>query len=165
MKHLTLRLREAIRRGILRIFPLPPLSLKMPPVTVALALALASCASHRQAIRPPRNVSADTVRLSSQLYDSVYICRDRLLDRSRDTVYLRDVSVECRYKLLRDTVYRTRVDSVPVIREVEVVREVPHVPWWARFCRAVTVAAALAVIAYLACVFRFRPPSRGVTHR
>ena len=54
MKHLTLRLREAIRRGILRIFPLPPLSLKMPPVTVALAVALASCESHRQDIQSLR---------------------------------------------------------------------------------------------------------------
>ena len=124
MKHLTLRLREAIRRGILRIFPLPPLSLKMPPVTVTLALALASCASHRQAIRPLRNVSADTVRLSSQLYDSVYICRDRLLDRSRDTVYLRDVSIEYRYRLHRDTIHEVHHDTIPYQVTVTEVKEI-----------------------------------------
>ena len=128
-------------------------------------LTVYSCSTSRHVTQLVERTSVDTVYLSNVQYDSIYVFQDRQLDRSRDTVYLRDVSVECRYKLLRDTVYRTRVDSVPVIREVEVVREVPHVPWWARFCRAVTVAAALAVIAYLACVFRFRPPSRGVTHR
>ena len=161
MKRLLNLLHNLLKRGCLRIFP-------KPHFCVLLSLSLLtvySCSTSRHVSGLVEHTSTDTLSLSQVQYDSIYIFQDRLLDRSRDTVYLRDVSVECRYKLLRDTVYRTRVDSVPVIREVEVVREVPHVPWWARFCRAVTVAAALAVIAYLACVFRFRPPSRGVTHR
>ena len=69
-------------------------------------------------------MSADTVRLSSQLYDSVYICRDRLLDRSRDTVYLRDVSVEYRYRHLRDTIYKVQHDSIPYQVTVTEVKEI-----------------------------------------
>lgn len=161
MKRLLNLLHNLLKRGCLRIFPKPQLC----ELLSLSLLAVYGCSTSRHVSGLVEHTSTDTLCLSQVQYDSIYIFQDRLLDRSRDTVYLRDVSVECRYKLLRDTVYRTRVDSVPVIREVEVVREVPHVPWWARFCRAVTVAAALAVIAYLACVFRFRPPSRGVTHR
>ena len=40
---------------------------------------------------------------------------------------------------VRDTVYRASRDSVPVIREVEVVREVRHVPWLAKALSALGV--------------------------
>ena len=50
--------------------------------------------------------------------------QDRQLDRTRDTVYLRDVSVEYRYRLLRDTIYKTRVDSIPYQVTVTEVKEI-----------------------------------------
>ena len=65
-------------------------------------------------------------------YDSIYIYQDKYVDRSHDTIYIKDKSVEYRYKLLRDTVRRVRVDSVPVIREIEVVKEVKYIPWYAK---------------------------------
>ena len=83
----------------------------------------------------------DTVYLSSLQYDSIYIFQERTSDyhmnplnplkpSETDTVFIKDVSVEYRYKLLRDTVYKTQIDSIPVIREVEVVREVPRPKTW-----------------------------------
>ena len=45
----------------------------------------------------------DTVYITSQQYDSIYIYNDKTLDRIKDTVYLRELSTEYRYKLLRDT--------------------------------------------------------------
>ena len=94
------------------------------------------CRSAKQATQLIREVQKDTIYLSSLQYDSIYVSRDHFTDRSRDTVYLHDVSVEYRYKLLRDTVYQTRVDSIPVIREVEVIREVPRPKtWFDRLCR------------------------------
>ena len=63
-----------------------------------------------------------------------------------DTVFIKDVSVEYRYRLLRDTVYKTHIDSIPVIREVEVVREVRHVPWYAKLLSWIGTLALLFLL-------------------
>ena len=105
------------------------------------------CRSAKQAAQLIREVRTDTLYLSSQHFDSIYVSRDRFTDRSRDTVYIKDSILEFRYRLLRDTVYQTRVDSIPVIREVEVVREVRHIPWYAKLLSWI---GALAIILLLA---------------
>ena len=98
------------------------------------ALVLTGCATHRP-LQVAEHFHRDTVYLSSQHFDSVYVFRDRLLDRSRDTVYIKDSILEYRYRLLRDTVYKTQIDSIPILREVEVVREVPRPKtWFDRLC-------------------------------
>ena len=114
------------------------------------------CRSVHPAAQPVREVHADTLYLSSQHYDSVYVFQDRLLDRSRDTVYLRDVSVEYRYRLLRDTIYKVQHDSIPVIREVEVVREVRHVPWYARVLSWTGTIALLFLLLRLLLYLRWK---------
>ena len=105
------------------------------------------CRSAKQAAQPIREVQKDTIYLSCLQYDSIYIFQERTSDyhmnplnplkpSETDTVFIKDVSVEFRYRLLRDTVYQTRVDSIPIIREVEVVREVPRPKtWFDRLCR------------------------------
>ena len=82
--------------------------------------------------------------------------RDRQLDRSRDTVYLKDSILEYRYKLLRDTVYKTQIDSIPVIREVEVVREVRHIPWYAKLLSWIGIIALILLLARLLLLLRGR---------
>ena len=119
------------------------------------ALVLMGCATHRP-LQVAEHVTRDTVYLSSQHFDSVYVFRDRQLDRSRDTVYLRDSILEYRYKLLRDTVYQTRVDSIPVFREVEVVREVRHVPWYAKLLSWIGALALIFLLARLLLLLRGR---------
>ena len=74
----------------------------------------------------------DTVYVNKVLYDSVYIDNWYYTYHKADTVVVEKSKLEYRYKVLRDTVFRARTDSVPVIREVEVVREVRHVPWYAK---------------------------------
>ena len=97
------------------------------------------CRSAKQAVQLIREVRTDTLYLSSQHYDSIYVSRDHFTDRSRDTVYIKDSIIEYRYKLLRDTVYQTRVDSIPILREVEVVREVPRKRNWIDYlCYTIT---------------------------
>ena len=99
-------------------------------------LTVYSCSTSRQQPLVAEHLTRDTLYLSSQHFDSVYVFRDRLLDRSRDTIYLKDSILEFRYRLLHDTVYKTRVDSIPILREVEVVREVPRPKtWFDRLCR------------------------------
>lgn len=76
-------------------------------------LTVYSCATPRHTTQLVRDIQRDTIYMTSQRYDSIYIYQDRLLDRSKDTVYLKDVSVEYRYKLLRDTVKVIQRDSIP----------------------------------------------------
>ena len=114
------------------------------------------CRSARQAAQLIREVRTDTLYLSSQHYDSIYVYQDRQLDRSRDTLLIRETNTEYRYKLLRDTVYQTRVDSIPVIREVEVVREVRHVPWYAKLLSWIGAIALILLLARLLLLLRGR---------
>ena len=87
-------------------------------------LTVYSCSTSRHVTQLVERTSVDTVYLSNVQYDSIYVYQDRQLDRTRDTVYLRDVSVEYRYRLLRDTVYKTRVDSIPYQVTVTEVKEI-----------------------------------------
>ena len=82
------------------------------------------CRSAKQAAQLIREVRTDTLYLSNVQYDSIYIFQDRQLDRSRDTVYLRDVSVEYRYRHLRDTIYKVQHDSIPYQVTVTEVKEI-----------------------------------------
>ena len=74
---------------------------------------MCSCGSTKVATQLVRDVRVDTVYLSNTQYDSIYIYQDKLVDRSRDTLYIKDKSIEYRYKLLRDTVKVIQRDSIP----------------------------------------------------
>ena len=87
-------------------------------------LTVYSCSTSRHVTQLVERTSVDTVYLSNVQYDSIYIFQDRQLDRSRDTVYLRDVSVEYRYRLLRDTIYKVQHDSIPYQVTVTEVKEI-----------------------------------------
>ena len=91
---------------------------------------LAGCGTP-QRLPVVERIQRDTVYLHQVQYDSVFVSQERYVDRSRDTLYVQERSVEYRYRLLRDTLRIHQVDSVPVIREVEVVREVEHT-WYAK---------------------------------
>ena len=114
------------------------------------------CRSAKQAAQLIREVRTDTLYLSNVQYDSIFVFKDKLTDRTKDTVYIKDSILEYRYKLLRDTVYQTRVDSIPVIREVEVVREVRHVPWYAKLLSWIGALALLLLLARLLLLLRGR---------
>ena len=87
-------------------------------------LTVYSCSTSSHVTQLVERTSVDTLYLSSQHFDSVYVFRDRFTDRSRDTIYLRDVSVEYRYRLLRDTIYKTQIDSIPYQVTVTEVKEI-----------------------------------------
>ena len=87
------------------------------------ALVLTGCATRRQ-LQVVDRITHDTLYLSNVHYDSIYVSQDRQLDRSRDTVYLRDVSVEYRYRHLRDTIYKVQHDSIPYQVTVTEVKEI-----------------------------------------
>ena len=97
---------------------------------------LTGCGTQRK-LPVVERVMRDTVQVTNVKQDSVFIYRDRTVDRSHDTVYINDRSVAYRYRRLTDTIRIHRVDSVPVIREVEVVREVARTPWYAKLLAAI----------------------------
>ena len=87
------------------------------------ALVLTGCATRRQ-LQVVDRITHDTLYQSNVHYDSIYVCQDKYIDRSRDTVYLRDVSVEYRYRHLRDTIYKVQHDSIPYQVTVTEVKEI-----------------------------------------
>ena len=85
-----------------------------------LLLAVSCVSARRTPVIPLQSVRTDTLQLHTLHYDSVFIRQERYQDRSRDTVYLHDRSVEYRYRLLRDTIREIRHDSIPYeVRIVE----------------------------------------------
>ena len=114
---------------------------------------LAGCGTQRKTSVVER-VTRDTLYLHQVQYDSVYVYRDRYVDRSHDTVYVNDRSVAYRYRLQRDTLRIHRVDSIPVIREVEVVREVARTPWYAK------LLAAIGLLSLFLFLFKIRKSCR-----
>ena len=113
------------------------------------AFVLTGCATHRPLSQPVEHVTRDTIYLSSQHYDSIYIDNRQKVYQQSDTVYLDRTKYEYRYRLLRDTIYKTQIDTIPVIREVEVVREVRHVPAIYRFSLAIVVILVLSLIIFI----------------
>ena len=116
------------------------------------ACTLFGCATSRPTSQVVEASLRDTVYVNKVLYDSVYIDNWYYTYEKADTVVVEKTKLEYRYKVLRDTVFRARIDSVPVIREVEVVREVRHVPWYAK---VLSVLGVLLLILILFKVFRY----------
>lgn len=91
--------------------------------TCTLLLACCSCSSTKAVVQ---QVQKDTLYLSTLQYDSVFIQQDKWIDRSADTIRVKDSSIEYRYKFLRDTVYKVRTDSIPYPVTVVRTKEVPR---------------------------------------
>ena len=82
-------------------------------------MGLMSCSTHR-VVEQVKEMHTDTVYVTSLQYDSIYIYNDKTLDRTKDTVYLREYSTEYRYKLLRDTLRIIETDSIYIPYRVKV---------------------------------------------
>lgn len=106
-------------------------------IVLTALLTMFSCSSSRPAILPVHEVHTDTLYLSKIQYDSVFVGHEVIyepLDSSSADLppfkggpgRVFDVTVEYRYKLLRDTIYNIQHDSIPymvtVNKEVEVTR-------------------------------------------
>ena len=123
------------------------------------ALVLTGCATRRQ-LQVVDRITHDTLYQSNLRYDSVFVSHDRTTDyhlnplnplkpSETDTVFIKDRTVEYRYRLLRDTVYRVKIDSIPVIREVEVVKVERYVPAIYRLSLSIVIILTLSLIIYI----------------
>lgn len=119
-------------------------------------LVCCSCGSTRQVTQLVEHVQKDTIYHSNIKYDSIYIMQDRLLDRSKDTIYLKDVSVEYRYKLLRDTVKVVQRDSIPYEVTVTEIKEITRpLTWFDRLTRFCFFLLMGVVVCWIYNRFRF----------
>lgn len=113
-----------------------PLTILSTLASLALALTLSmstsSCSTYRHATEVVTHSARDTLYINKLHYDSIFIDRWQSIRQKSDTVYLEQIRREYKYQLLRDTIRAVRVDSIPVIKEVEVVREVTRLPWWSK---------------------------------
>ena len=127
------------------------------------ALVLTGCASHRP-LQVAEHVTRDTLYLSNVQYDSIYIFQERTSDyhmnplnplkpSETDTVFIKDVAVEFRYRLLRDTIYKTRIDSIPYEVRVVETHEVRHIPLYAKLLSWIGTLALLLLLARLLLLF------------
>ena len=116
-------------------------------IRITLCCTLFGGCSSRRAIQVVTRHTTDTLRINRLLYDSLSIYESRTTDFRKgtqpapesgngspgapppDTLVIQTVTIEHRYRLLHDTVRIHQTDSLPVVREVEVIREVKQVPW------------------------------------
>lgn len=116
---------------------------------VLLLLLLSSCrTTSTSAIVPVHSATHDTLWLSKEKYDSVYIDRWQRIERKADTVFCDRTKTEFRYRLLRDTVYKTQTDTIPVVKQVPVVKKERYTPPFTKFlaCLGIIVLGAISVI-------------------
>ena len=111
-------------------------------------MGLMSCSTHR-VVEQVKEMHTDTVYVTSLQYDSIYIYNDKTLDRTKDTVYLRELSTEYRYKLLRDTLRIIESDTIYIPYGVKVADNGKDKSFLPRFSELAKVAF-LVVTAALA---------------
>lgn len=117
---------------------------------VLLLLLLSSCkTASTSAIVPVHSATHDTILLSKVKYDSVYIDRWQRIERKADTVFYDRVKTEFRYRLLRDTVYKTRTDTIPVVKQVPVIRKERYTPPSTKFLACLGIIALGASVIVL----------------
>ena len=114
----------------------------------AIIALITACSASKHVTQTVERTSVDTVYLNSKQYDSIYIFKEQDKDYHRgnpssltshpspDTVFLKDKSIEYRYKLLRDTIKVVQRDSIPYEVTITETKEITRpLTWFDRVCR------------------------------
>ena len=134
-----------------------------------LLLVCCSCGSTKVVTQTVRDVSVDTVYLSNVQYDSIYIYQERTSDyhmnplnplkpSETDTVFIKDVSVEYRYKLLKDTIRVVERDSIPYQVTITETKEIQRpLTWYDHLTRSVFwIVIGILFVQLVRFVFNFK---------
>lgn len=139
-------------------------------VFVVTPLVCCSCGSTRVATQVVERVSKDTIYLSNVQYDSIYIFQDHVSEHHlgaldfdtstsigkaqpmrTDTLYIKDVSIEYRYKLLKDTIRVVERDSIPYEVTITEVKKIQRpLTWCDHLTRSVFWTVIVIVIVIVA---------------
>lgn len=121
----------------------------------ALIALMTGCGASKHVTQLIEHVQKDTVYLNSKQYDSIYIFQDRVSEHRvgimppttssgqyldmpmrTDTLYIKDKSIEYRYKLLRDTIKVVQRDSIPYEVTITETKEITRpLTWFDHVCR------------------------------
>lgn len=121
----------------------------------ALIALMTGCGASKHVTQLVEHVQKDTVYLNSKQYDSIYIYQDRVSEHRigtlpptissgqyldmpmrTDTLFIKDKSIEYRYKLLRDTIKVVQRDSIPYEVTITETKEITRpLTWFDHVCR------------------------------
>ena len=96
---------------------------------IIITAVLAGCGTQRVQTEVVTRTLKDTMYLSRERFDSIFIDRWQTTDRNAETITIKERIKESRYRLIRDTVYHARADTIPIIKEVEVTKNTAYIPW------------------------------------
>lgn len=94
---------------------------------IAFLLLLASCTTTKYV--PVVEHRTDTLRLSRNIRDSIYVHDSIHVREKGDTVLMERWHTKYREKLVHDTIYKSRVDSIPAPYPEEKLVE-KKLTWW-----------------------------------
>lgn len=97
---------------------------------LVLVFVLTGCANTRHVTQLVHDIQRDTIYVSNFQYDSVYVFKDKITDRSRDTLYIREVETEYKYRILRDTILKVQRDSIPYEVTIVETKEITRPLTW-----------------------------------
>ena len=137
-------LATAIKFGLVRIFPKPSLYFG-----ILTALVTIGCCGHKQIADFAKEVRSDSFYNNSYKHDSVYVGHERMVERKHDTVFIEDVTVEYRYRVVCDTVRIVKCDTIPFVQKVEVTKKEPYVPMLYKVSTVLLSIIIISIILYL----------------
>ena len=143
MIRLLIDLITAIKYGLLRIFPKQSLYLG-----ILAALIMVGCCAEREIADVIHEVRSDTFRNDSFKHDSVFVGHERMVDSRHDTVFITDLTIEYRYKVVCDTVRIVKCDTIPFVQKVEVTKKEPYVPLLYKILFVVLSIIVVSLILY-----------------
>ena len=136
-------LATAIKFGLIRIFPKPSLYFG-----ILTALVTIGCCGHKQITELVKEVRTDTFYNNRYKHDSVYVGHERMVDSRHDTVFITDLTIEYRYKVVCDTVRIVKCDTIPSVQKVEVTKKEPYIPLLYKISFVVLSIIVVSLILY-----------------
>ena len=127
-----------------------------------------------------QQMSHDTLYLTQLRYDSIFVERDRTIDRTTDTIRIVDRQTEYRFRLVHDTTYIAHTDTLIQkdtlqVKDSIVVTTPPQVPrskWslnrggWERVCTWFDrLAYSSLAILVLLLLYRIRSPVKSIIRK
>lgn len=128
-----------------------------------LSMSICSCSTSRHVQTVPiKAIRHDTLYINKESYDSTYLSVEHwqeyhpsaidpessilnhessVINRT-DTIVIKDISIEYRYRMLRDTVRIATCDSIPYEVRITEVKEVRHIPPW---CKWLSIIGAISI--------------------
>ena len=123
----------------------------------ALIALMTACGASKHVTQVVHDTRVDTVYLNSKLYDSIYIYQDHVSEHHlgtlpvtdssgkylntpirTDTLYIKDKSIEYRYKQLKDTIRVVERDSIPYQVTITETKEIQRpLTWYDHLTRSV----------------------------